>query len=78
MTIKEIYNLAIQMGIKADFRGDEEIKKFLENKTPEEKFLGGKFPVDFDSIKDMDKLALDNLLKRKDFLKIEGARVLTL
>jgi len=32
MTIKEIYNLAIQMGIKADFRGEEGVKKFLENK----------------------------------------------
>ncbi len=32
MTIKEIYNLAIQMGIKADFREEEGIKKFLENK----------------------------------------------
>jgi len=30
--IKEIYNLAIQMGIKADFRGEEGIRKFLENK----------------------------------------------
>lgn len=32
MTIKEIYNLAIRMGIKADFRGEEGVKKFLENK----------------------------------------------
>jgi putative NIF3 family GTP cyclohydrolase 1 type 2 len=32
MTIKEIYNLAIQMGVAADFRGEEEVKKFLENK----------------------------------------------
>lgn len=32
MTIKEIYNLAIQMGVRVDFRGEEGIKKFLENK----------------------------------------------
>jgi len=32
MTIKEIYNLVIQMGIEADFRGKEGVKKFLEEK----------------------------------------------
>ena len=30
--IKEIFNLAIQMGIRADFRGEDGIKKFLDNK----------------------------------------------
>ncbi len=32
MKIKEIYNLAIKLGIKADFRGEKEIAKLLERK----------------------------------------------
>jgi len=32
MTIKEIYNLALQMGIDSDFRGRAGVEKFLENK----------------------------------------------
>lgn len=32
MTIKEIYNLAIQMGINSDFRGEHGVRKFLDNK----------------------------------------------
>ncbi len=42
MTIKEIYNLAIQKGIEADFRGKEEIERMLKRlkekyeKMPEE------------------------------------------
>lgn len=32
MTIQEIFNLAIQMGIEADFRGHEEIEKLLARK----------------------------------------------
>lgn len=32
MTIKEIYQKAIELGIKSDFRGEEGVKIFLENK----------------------------------------------
>jgi len=32
MNTHDIYNLTIDMGIKADFRGEKEIEKFLENK----------------------------------------------
>ncbi len=32
MTIKEIFKLAIDLGIKADFRGAEGVEKFLDNK----------------------------------------------
>lgn len=49
-------------------------KRFLEEGTPEEKFLGKKWPVDFDTVKELDKLALDNLLKRKGFLKVEEVK----
>jgi len=46
-------------------------KLFLVKGTPEEKFLKKKFPMSFDLVEDLDKLALDNLLKRKGFLKID-------
>jgi len=52
-------------------------KRFLEGKTPEESFLAGHFPRDLDSIKDLDKLALDNLLKRKELVKIEEVKAVS-
>jgi len=48
MTIKEIYNLAIQMGIQADFRGEEDIKKFLENKKKKYEKMDEKEKEEFD------------------------------
>lgn len=48
MTIKEIYNLVIQMGIKADFRGEEGIKKFLENKRKKYEKMDEKEKEEFD------------------------------
>ncbi len=48
MTIKEIYNLAIQMGIKADFRGEEGVKKFLENKKKKYEKMDEKEKEEFD------------------------------
>jgi len=48
MTIKEIYNLAIRMGIKADFRGEEGIKKFLENKRKQYEKMDEKGKEEFD------------------------------
>lgn len=54
MTIKEIYNLTIQMGIKADFRGEEGIKRFLENKRKKYEKMDEKEKEEFD------KEALEN------------------
>jgi len=54
MKIKEIYNLAVQMGIKADFRGEEGIKKFLENKRKKYEKMDEKEKTEFD------KEALEN------------------
>lgn len=54
MTTKEIHNLSIQMGIKADFRKEEEIKKFLENKRKKYQKMDGKEKQEFD------KEALEN------------------
>lgn len=54
MKIKEIYNLAIQMGIKADFRGEQGVRKFLENKTKQYEKMNEKEKQEFD------KEALEN------------------
>jgi len=48
VTIKEIYNLAIQMGIKADFREEEGIRKFLENKKKKYEKMNEKEKKEFD------------------------------
>lgn len=64
--IKKEKGLMVKLGLQG--------KKFLERKTPEEEFLNKHFPVDLDSVKDLDKLALDDLLKRKGFLKIEETK----
>lgn len=54
MKIKEIYNLAIQLGIKADFRGEEGVKKFLENKRKQYE------KMDEEEKEEFDKEALEN------------------
>ncbi len=54
MKIKEIYNLAIQMGIKADFREEQGIRKFLENKRKQYEKMNEKEKQEFD------KEALEN------------------
>jgi len=49
MRINEIYNLALQMGIKADFRGEQGIRKFLENKRNQYQKLPEKEKQEFDN-----------------------------
>ncbi len=52
MTIKEIYNLALQMGIKSDFRGEEGVKRFLDSKRKQYEKMTDK--------EEFDKEALEN------------------
>ena len=54
MKINEIFNLAIQMGMEADFRGKEGVEKFLERKRKKYEKLGEKEKEEFD------KEALEN------------------
>jgi len=54
MTIQEIYNLAIQKGIEADFRGKEGVEKFLERKREKYEKLSEEEKEEFD------KEALEN------------------
>jgi len=48
MKIKEIYDLAIRLGIKADFRGEKEITKLLERKKTNYEKLSEKEKKEFD------------------------------
>ena len=52
MTIKEIYNLAIELGTKADFRGEEGVRKFLDIKKEQYEKMTDK--------EEFDKEALEN------------------
>jgi len=54
MTIQEIYNLAIQKGIEADFRGKEGVEKLLKRKKEKYEKLSEKEKEEFD------KEALEN------------------
>jgi len=54
MTIKEIFNLTVQMGIKADFRGEDGVREFLEEKKKKYEKLPEEKKTDFD------KEALEN------------------
>ncbi len=56
----------------------EQGKKLLEKPTFEELFLMKEFPVDLDSIKDVEKFAFDELKKRKDFLIVEESKTTTI
>ena len=48
MTIKEIYNLSIEMGIEADFRGKQRIEKLLTKKKEKYEELSEKQKQEFD------------------------------
>ena len=48
MKLKEIYNLAIEKGIEADFRSEEEIKKLLARRKEKFKKLTEKEKEEFD------------------------------
>src|SRR3989344_3220941 len=48
MTIKEIYNLAIKMGIEADLRGREAVERFLQRKKTKYDRLSNKEKEEFD------------------------------
>lgn len=63
--IKKERELFVKLGLQG--------KKFLDS-LPEERFLEKKFPLAYSSLKDSDLFALESLLKRKNFLKVEEAK----
>ena len=66
MKINEIYNLGIQMGIEADFRGKEGVKKFLERKKKKYEKMEDKEKEEFD------KEALENPYLDSRILNVAG------
>ncbi|MBZ9572664.1 NGG1p interacting factor NIF3 [Patescibacteria group bacterium] len=66
MKINEIYNLAIKIGTKADFRGEEGVKKFLERKKKKYEKLEPKEKEEFD------KEALENPYLDTRILNVTG------
>lgn len=69
-----------------DIRKDKELMlklgpqgaKLIKEGSFEEQFLKKDFPIDLDNIQDIDKLAFDELKKRKELLKIEEQRSTTI
>ncbi|MFH1661807.1 MAG: NGG1p interacting factor NIF3, partial [Candidatus Falkowbacteria bacterium] len=51
MTTKEIYNLAVDIGMKYDLRGKEKVKKYLERAKNRYEKLGKESKKEFDSEK---------------------------
>jgi phenylalanyl-tRNA synthetase alpha chain len=52
-------------------------KKVLEEESLEEQFLKKDFPLNIESLQDVDKFSFEELKKRKDILKIEERKRLT-
>ncbi|HLC71810.1 MAG TPA: hypothetical protein VJI32_07400, partial [Candidatus Nanoarchaeia archaeon] len=52
--------------------------KILKEGTLEEKFLTKQFPIDAETIIDVDKLALEELQRRKGFVRIEEQKKVTI
>ncbi len=52
-------------------------EKIRKTGSFEEDFLKKDFPLDFDSVQDLDQLALEELKRRKSFLKIEDEKTIT-
>lgn len=53
-------------------------KNLLQKPTLEEQFLAKTFPLNLDDIKDVDKYSFDELKKRKDLLKTEELKIITI
>lgn len=73
MNINEIYNLAIKMGIEADFRGKERIKKLLERRKKKYENLSPKEKEKFDKeslINPYSDTRILNLVHNKKIKKI--------
>ena len=69
-----------------DIRKDKELmlklgpqgSKLIKEGSFEEQFLKKTFPIDLDQIQDIEKLAFDDLKKRKELLKVEEQKTITI
>ncbi|NIA09576.1 MAG: NGG1p interacting factor NIF3 [Nitrospiraceae bacterium] len=73
MRTKDVYNLAIQMGIRSDFRGSEGVKKFLERRKKKYEKMNNKEREFFD-LESLENPYLDsriyNIAEDKEIKKI--------
>jgi phenylalanyl-tRNA synthetase alpha chain len=53
-------------------------KKLIDKPSFEEKFLNKDFPIILSTLKDEEKFAYDNLIKRKSMLKVESKKIITI
>lgn len=73
--------LAIDMskqGKEMCFTLTKQGKKVLETESLEEKFLSKKFPIKTEDLKDEEKFAFDELKKRRQIVKIEPVKTITI
>ena len=63
--------IEIKKGKGLKIKITEQGKRLLDNGFPEEEFLKKTFPISVSELKDLDKLALENLKKRKKIIKID-------
>ncbi|MBU0457531.1 MAG: phenylalanine--tRNA ligase subunit alpha [Nanoarchaeota archaeon] len=76
--LKRKLAIEVQKGEVLQVKITEQGKKVLDKPTFEEQFINKEFPLDLEEIKDIDKFAFDELKKRKDILKIEEVRLITI
>ncbi len=72
----EIDNADPKEGLKV--RLTAEGQKLLEKKSLEERFLEKDFPLDAESLEDVDRYSLAELKKRKDFLRVEEKKEISI
>jgi putative NIF3 family GTP cyclohydrolase 1 type 2 len=73
MTTQQIYNLAVQMGIKSDLRGQEKVKKYLERFEKKQKKMNVEEKKEFDIEKLINPYSDTRILvenKKKNIKKI--------
>jgi len=75
--LKQKQAIAIQKGEFLEVKITVEGKKILNEKTPEETLLQKGFPLEYDSLSTPEKLSLESLSKRKDIVKIEEQKLIT-
>ena len=77
MKTGEIHKLAIDLGIKADFRGQEEVQRFLDNKKKKFEKLSNKEDFDEEALENpyLDS-RIYNISEDKEIKKVLNARML--
>ncbi|MFT4297773.1 MAG: hypothetical protein ACMXX5_01125, partial [Candidatus Woesearchaeota archaeon] len=59
------------------FQITEQGKKLIEKPGFEEMFLKKEFPLNLNDLKDQEKFAFDNLMKRKSILRVDTKKIIT-